>query len=386
MHAHVRDVSVVFCIHPDVGGYLPGFDEGPVGAVTDTPAAASTDAPATVVVPGNGGDTVTTVAFEGVNAGGVGCCRFDEAGDTGKGAYTLFADINTVEGCTDLCANTASCAAFEVSAWEGCELHQNVPTHATKTDGCSCMTKKVTVAAATAPGTDAPSTAAAAATEAPTEAPATDAPTTAADAPATDAPTEAPATDAPTTAAEAPATDAPTTADVLQETVVSYIGVNEDGTGCCRFAEDSHGEGYTLVAEILTEEGCADQCTAVAGCAAFEVSAWEGCELHTAVPTHATGTAGCTCKIKTADIKVVTAAPSTGAPATDAPAADAPATDAPTTDAPTTISGADADAEAPFDGTECEMVPGTDFFGYAFCVTTRPSDFQLQCNLHVHVE
>ena len=71
-------------------------------------------------------------------------------------------------------------------------------------------------------------------------------------------------------------------------------------TGCCRFAGGSNAgkSTYTHLPNILTVTACQAQCAASSSCSGFEVSGWEGCELHTLVPQSTEGTQGCTCKKK----------------------------------------------------------------------------------------
>jgi hypothetical protein len=78
--------------------------------------------------------------YVGVNDGGVGCCRMAD-GSSGHETLTLFADVKTSDECAKKCDEDSTCVAFEVSSWEGCELHSAAPAKATTTPGCFCMRK-----------------------------------------------------------------------------------------------------------------------------------------------------------------------------------------------------------------------------------------------------
>ena len=105
------------------------------------------DIVAVVVAGGKARDSTkaTPIAtFVGVNTGGQGCCRFSSAGFDvlGNGNHDLVPSETTAGGCQALCANDVSCQAFEVSAWQGCELHRATASHATNNPGCTCMVRQ----------------------------------------------------------------------------------------------------------------------------------------------------------------------------------------------------------------------------------------------------
>ena len=86
------------------------------------------------------------------------------------------------------------------------------------------------------------------------------------------------------------------------EGIVSYVGLNKLGVGCCRFAGGVHDAGYGNFVHApgaLTKEACAPLCTADPACKGYEVSSWGACELHRQEPVFATDTVGCFCLKKT---------------------------------------------------------------------------------------
>lgn len=228
--------------------------------VTDTPATeeSATNAPKPEAPPAGSSDD--GVSFEGLNKNGYGCCRFENDGDSGdKSTYQLLSAVTDEDECANECKSNLECLGFEVSNHEGCELHTVVPKFATSNDNCICKKKVETAIVSTVVSTVAPTT----------------------DAPATDA----------------PATDVPSTNATSSE--VSFEGLNEDGIGCCRFEGGSPGHGtYTHIATVTKQAECEAYCLLDPVCMGYEVSGWEGCELHTMIPSFATSTDGCTCMKK----------------------------------------------------------------------------------------
>jgi hypothetical protein len=267
----------------------------------------------------------TGVSFADLNPNGNGCCRF-EGGSPGHGTYTHLAAVTSVDECQNLCASDSACSGYEVSSWEGCELHTMIPSFATTTIGCTCR-KKVSS----------------------DEAQATDAPVI--DVPATAAPvTAAPVTDKPVTAA--PVTDAPVTDTPATKTVISFEGVKPNGVGCCRFGgKNSLPSTFTLLGGVKEIEGCKTVCSEDSACKGFEFHAANGCEIHTLFPDTATANAACSCmqKVETV-VVIVSEAPPTEAP-TPAP------TPAPVTDAPI---AADTGGDGDDNGGDVANDPGVD--------------------------
>lgn len=121
----------------------------------------------------------------------------------------------------------------------------------------------------------------------------------------------------------------------------SYKGLNSDGTGCCRFADGSSGDehAYTLFAEAKTAPECEYLCTLSSTCVAYEVSSWEGCEIHTVIPTSATTETGCTCKEKVYDESELASGTETSEPEASTVQSTTPksiSTQAPSTQVPAT--------------------------------------------------
>ena len=227
-------------------GYLPGFDkqsfvDGGAKPVATAAPAAITDAPATAAA---GGTAVSKVSYVGVNTGGVGCCRF-AGGDSGKGFYTLEGDTKTPAACKALCTASESCTAFEVSAWEGCELHTQIPSHATETDGCTCMTKKVEMTVVT-------------------DAPATDAPAVVTDAAATDAPATDVLVSVANVTTEAPMATATTTPEAAPANYEEIIAENATEAGSVCLTSDGEApstrRNYYSWSNSWSLQTCADKC------------------------------------------------------------------------------------------------------------------------------
>lgn len=236
---------------------------------------------------GAGADTqpkaelVKEVTFVGVNADSTGCCRFDDQGydasghnldADGQDNYELLGDVTSPDGCKSLCLADADCKSFEVSAWEGCELHKGVATWATSTVGCTCMKKEVS------------STQVIVTTTAP--APTTTVPATTTDAPATTqviVTTTAPAT---TTNAPATTTNAPTTTDAptTPATTVASVKEGESTTSCTKVDNYDYG-GHDLPDGMGKQtdsfEECASNCAKHPKCTYFARTIWGQCYLKT---------------------------------------------------------------------------------------------------------
>lgn len=86
-------------------------------------------------------DTGTSVSYVGLNAAGLGCCRFSGGmNDVGVG-FKHVPHVMNGDACAVLCTADVECKGFEASSWGGCELHLRVPVYATTTAGCMCMKK-----------------------------------------------------------------------------------------------------------------------------------------------------------------------------------------------------------------------------------------------------
>jgi hypothetical protein len=217
------------------------------------------------------------ISFEPLNEGGFGCCRFgDSNANVGDGNYRQIPTMFDAAACQSECETDVLCKGFEVSEWEGCEIHWDEPSHATTTVQCQCMKKVVDDSAiATTVAID---TTAAATEAAATEAPATEAPAT--EAPATEAPaTEAPATEAPAVTNDAVVTTAAAKPQpvVLSDEAKALV----PAAGECAILRGYDFAGYDIAdfANVLSTEQCAEICLADPACQFFTRTKWKGCHL-----------------------------------------------------------------------------------------------------------
>ena len=103
-----------------------------IDAITQAPAVVSTDSPTTNQI-----STEPPVTYVGLNAGGVGCCR-SEGGSAGS--YTSHLNVQDLDICKNMCTKDVTCNGIELSTWSGCELHTTTPIAATDNHGaCSSV-------------------------------------------------------------------------------------------------------------------------------------------------------------------------------------------------------------------------------------------------------
>ena len=168
-------------------------------------------------------------------------------------------DIQDLDRCAALCTASAECVGFEMSP-AGCELHNLRIKYATMNNYCTCFRKA-------------------------------------------DAPVPASTADAPVLAS----TEAPEKTEAPAAVGSGVFVYSQVDSGCCRSTlnPDNSADSVTFYVDVIAKNVCSDLCNKDATCTAFEISNFNGCELHALVPDYASGTNGCKCFVKGEETNVL---------------------------------------------------------------------------------
>ena len=298
----------------------------------------------------------------------------------------------SIGGCIKLCEATAACTHVTF-IWGSCYLKNSGAGSSTQRQGTSadCSGSSGAAPIDSEPTAPPPTTSEPTAPPPTTSEPTTSEPTTSeptiseptTSEPTTSEPTElasAPTEPAPTAPAPAPTEPSPQnpnppiqltdptgpspTPPPTSLAVVEYTYDEEFGHGCCRTTDGvRENEIYIQHLEVTDFATCADLCSDESACNGFELTAYEGCEIHTSPITHIVENSQCQCQIRHGNVAAPTEtaptapalAPTEPAPTAPAPAPTEPALTAPAPTAPTPSRAPILNAASGFHGCTVEL-------------------------------